>query len=204
MQSPIGVPATCWNESNVNCTVADKQCNWGCANHSATEIVAMARYDAGIRLFIANEDDSQTCGFPVPACTSNVPVADLARATGWLKPSTMGGRFSATCWFTFRDVYDRLALDQRSRPIGLIEANVGGTPDQHWSSPDALQRCKGPHSWNWPKNFSDSILWNTFIVPLLQTVHSGAIWYQVKTLLFLVQAHWGLLRVVPIDCSAAS
>ena len=46
---------------------------------------------------------------------------------GWLPPSKMGGRFSATCWFYGRDIYDKL---EPKRPIGLMGAYVGGTPDQ--------------------------------------------------------------------------
>ena len=40
------------------------------------------------------------------------------------------------------------------------------------------QACVGNETWNWPTNFTDSVLWNGMIVPLLRTVHSGAIWYQ--------------------------
>ena len=49
---------------------------------------------------------------------------------------------SAMCWFFGRDVFNAL---QSPRPIGLIETNVGGTPDQHCER-------KGPRSpppiWN--------------------------------------------------------
>ena len=43
---------------------------------------------------------------------------------------------SAMCWFFGRDVFNAL---QSPRPIGLIETNVGGTPDQHCER-------KGPRS----------------------------------------------------------
>jgi sialate O-acetylesterase len=70
----------------------------------------------------------------------------------------MGGRFSAMCWFFGRDVYAKLSPKVL---VGLIEINVGGTPDQHWSSPDALRQCKGHgNAWDWPDNFTDSVLWN--------------------------------------------
>jgi len=164
MQYPIGTP-TCWNETNINCTVKDAQCAYGCANQSGTEIAAMAAYDKGMRLLI---DEGFSRGF-------KDPYPDMLGSTGWLAPSKMGGKFSATCWFYGRDIYTKLTPP---RPIGLIGAYVGGTPDQHWSSPDAIDQCKGPSKWDWPSNFKDSALWNAFIVPLLRTVHSGAIWYQ--------------------------
>ena len=67
--------------------------------------------------------------------------------------------------------------------MGLIGAYVGGTADQLWQSPDAIKSRMGPNKWNWPANYKASFLWNAFIVPLLRTVHSGAIWYQVGSLL---------------------
>ena len=48
------------------------------------------------------------------------------------------------------------------RPIGLIETNVGGTPDQHWSSPDALHKCKnlpGNPAWEWQASFVVCLTW---------------------------------------------
>jgi hypothetical protein len=40
-------------------------------------------------------------------------------------------------------------------PLGLISTYVGGTPVQHWTSPEGLAKCVGPHSWDWPKGFHD-------------------------------------------------
>jgi sialate O-acetylesterase len=122
----------------------------------------MANYDSGMRLFHLGGGPSTT------------PKADMS-AGSWTKPSNVANqRFSAMCWFFGRDMYAALTPKV---PVGLIETNVGGTPDQHWSSPDALQQCKGHgNSWDWPDNFTDSVLWNGMVVPLLRTVHSGAVW----------------------------
>ena len=90
----------------------------------------------------------------------------------------MGGRFSAMCWFYGRDLRVALAASGKNVPMGLIETNVGGTPDQHWSSPDALNMCKGPEPWDWPANFTDSVLWNGKVVPLLRNTIRGAVWMQ--------------------------
>jgi hypothetical protein len=78
-----------------------------------------------------------------------------------------------------RDIYSALSgTGPRGSniPVGLIATDVGGTPDQHWSSQDALDKCKGDNPWQWDANFTDSVLWNAMVVPLLRTVHSGVIW----------------------------
>jgi sialate O-acetylesterase len=160
MAYPIGSP-TCWNESNINCTVRDAQCGYGCVNNSAAEIKAMANWPH-LRLF-----ENLNGG-------SKVPLAD-SKSSGWKTPEAFGGGFSAACWFFGRDVYDAL---ETKRPIGLMATHVGGTPDQHWSSPDAIDKCKGSEPWDWPANFTDSVLWNGKVVPLLKTTIKGAIWYQ--------------------------
>ena len=167
MAYPIGTP-TCWNASNVNCTDTNRshdrsQCSYGCVQDAGEEIGRMAGYDGGMRLF-------QVGGNSQPS-----PQPEMAASSGWLEPSAMGGKFSAACWFFGREVYDALAP---KRPVGLIETNVGGTPDEHWSSPDALHRCVGSEPWQFPANFTDSVLWNGMVVPLLRTVHSGVVWYQ--------------------------
>lgn len=50
--------------------------------------------------------------------------------------SAAAQRFSAVCWFYGRDVYDQYKV-----PMGLVSSNWGGTPDEAWSSPDALKQC---------------------------------------------------------------
>jgi sialate O-acetylesterase len=75
---------------------------------------------------------------------------------------------SAVCWFTYRNVFNELG---GKVPQGIIGNNWGGTPIQHWSSPDALKVCNGG---------VDSTLWNAMIVPYVtgpMTVRT-AIWYQ--------------------------
>ena len=165
MEYPIG-SHTCWNASNINCTDHTSghntaQCNYGCTQNAGDEIAAMVDYDNGMRLYTMGGGSSPT------------PRAD-GRGS-WNKPSQVGGDFSATCWYYGRDVYNAMPTKV---PIGLIATDVGGTPDQHWSSPDALNACRGPESWQWAPDFKDSVLWNAMVVPLLRTVHSGIIWYQ--------------------------
>eukprot|EP00656_Telonema_subtile_P039489 TRINITY_DN44596_c0_g1_i1.p1 TRINITY_DN44596_c0_g1~~TRINITY_DN44596_c0_g1_i1.p1 ORF type:complete len:220 (+),score=30.68 TRINITY_DN44596_c0_g1_i1:177-836(+) len=149
-----------------NCTTPDDQCRFGCVNNSGVEIDEMGAYDDVLRMMIVNPWGSTGFSHPQP---------EMSWTTRWLAPSQMAGEFSAVCYFFGRDLARALTPP---RPLGLIETAVGGTPDQHWSSPDAIQQCKGSHSWNWPSNFSDSVLWNGFVVPLLRTSITGVIWYQ--------------------------
>lgn len=41
-----------------------------------------------------------------------------------------------------------------------------------------MAQCRGSEPWDWPANYTDSVLWNGMVVPLLRTVHSGTVWYQ--------------------------
>ena len=166
MAYPIG-SATCWNASNTDCAVKDSQCSYGCSENAGEEIAAMANYP-NIRLYQVGGGGSST------------PQAESSNS-GWKLPHAMGGGFSAMCWYFGRDLSVALDAAGDPRPIGLIETNVGGTPDQHWSSPDALQKCKqlpGDPKWEWPANYTDSVLWNGKVVPLLRNTIKGTVWMQ--------------------------
>ena len=166
MVYPLAFNATCWDPSNINCTdPTTDQCQFGCVENAGKEIAAMHEYDGGIRLFEAGFN-----GFD-----QHTPQPEMAFGS-WKTPSDSNGAFSSMCWFFGRDMYAALSPKV---PIGLIGTYVSGTPDEHWSSPDALAGCKGNgNSWDWPDNFTDSVLWNAQVVPLLRTVITGAIWMQ--------------------------
>jgi hypothetical protein len=54
---------------------------------------------------------------------------------------------------------------------------VGGTSDQLWSSPAALDSCKHlKKPWEWPTNYTSSMLWNSLVVPLSRHVIKGFVW----------------------------
>jgi len=46
--------------------------------------------------------------------------------------------FSAVCWYFGRNLFAQLGGDV---PIGLVASQVGGTPVESWSGPDALAQC---------------------------------------------------------------
>ncbi len=55
----------------------------------------------------------------------------------------------------------------------LLPTHTGGTPIEHWASPDALAHCAPT---------TDSILWNAMIAPYAvgPMAIRTAIWYQVS------------------------
>lgn len=159
MQLP-GKPGTtdCWSAANDNCSlyndttpkicaerkgVGCSQCHYGCVNNSQAEIDGMKAYDESLRMLVIAESGSHFPATPRPQA-ENVN-------TGWLKPSAMGGGFSAVCYFFGRDLSKTL---QPARPIGLVQAAVGGTSLQYWSSDAAIAKCQSlGKPWQWPRDF---------------------------------------------------
>lgn len=104
---------------------------------------------------------------------------DVPPITGWSPPCDDTGvcrvDFSCIAWFFARDVFDALRNTGTPRPIGMIGTYVGGTPDEDWSSPEALRECLDPDTPLPPKDQA-SHLWNGMIFPLINTTIEGAIW----------------------------
>ena len=101
---------------------------------------------------------------------SRSPRADVP----WRNPngSELDSHLSAMCWLWARDMY--AALDP-PRPLGTIVAAQCGTPDEPFSSADALAKCEDPAA-PYPKG--STALWNGMVVPLLNTTIYGVVWYQ--------------------------
>lgn len=96
MQYPLGSP-NCWNESNINCTVKDAQCGYGCVNNSAAEIAAMADYPL-MRLSMNTDGGSKVAGASGSSnlsCSSNLSrqvgssSVDLWRAAEWQRAESL-------------------------------------------------------------------------------------------------------------------
>jgi sialate O-acetylesterase len=59
----------------------------------------------------------------------------------WLDvtPKTLGGGFSALCWYAGKHLYDRLG---GRAPVGLIIAAIGGSPIEYWVDKQTIQTCE--------------------------------------------------------------
>eukprot|EP01006_Ploeotia_vitrea_P032955 TRINITY_DN65137_c0_g1_i1.p1 TRINITY_DN65137_c0_g1~~TRINITY_DN65137_c0_g1_i1.p1 ORF type:complete len:531 (-),score=48.51 TRINITY_DN65137_c0_g1_i1:29-1621(-) len=161
---------------------------WVCSGQSNMQFAVSQAFNATKEIAAANNFPYIRV-FTVALQQSPTPLQDLGKAPEepWAPASShsIGGKpwsyFSATCWFFARDLYK-----ERNYPLGLIATDWGGTPDEAWSSPDALKKCYknadntkassssvtvgGPHG--------KSVLWNAMIVPLLRHSIYGAVWYQ--------------------------
>lgn len=152
----------CGGQSNMQFTVHS-------AVNSTEEIKRADAYPL-IRLFTVGQ--SSQSDVPLPELNTTEQLWSVASAT-----SVGAGdwsEFSAVCWFTYRNVFNALAYAGDIVPQGLVSNNWGGTPIEHWSSPDALAKCITL------KNVTDSVLWNAMIHPYTVGPMSfkTAIWYQ--------------------------
>ncbi|KAI1893450.1 hypothetical protein AGOR_G00123850 [Albula goreensis] len=153
------------------------------------------------QLFNASEEQELAPKFPhvrvfmVALEVSDAELIDLPRIeVPWSVPSAeiLGGpeftHFSAVCWLFGRYLYKTLRY-----PVGLVESCWGGTPVEAWSSSRALQKCglEDAEDQRLPPltplfeqmplfmvRWSNSVLWNAMIYPLLNMTIKGAIWYQ--------------------------
>ncbi|XP_010891583.2 sialate O-acetylesterase isoform X2 [Esox lucius] len=144
---------------------------------NASEEMALASEFPHVRIFMASLEQSHTelidlAGLEVPW---SVPTGEL-----------LGGgdfkHYSAVCWMFGRLLYKTLRY-----PIGLVESCWGGTPVEAWSSPRALRNCGLDRTNKLPMSsitsmisagWTNSVLWNAMIYPLLNMTLKGAIWYQ--------------------------
>lgn len=86
--------------------------------------------------------DIETANYPkirhlfVPTRTNLVGKQnDLTDAVAWKKASAKDvGRFSAVAYFFARNIYEKYKI-----PVGLINASVGGTPIEAWTSETGFQ-----------------------------------------------------------------
>jgi sialate O-acetylesterase len=152
----------CGGQSNMQFTVH--------SGINSTEEIKLAALYPLIRLFTVGQNSQS--GVPLPELNTTEQPWSVASSAS--VGSGDWSEFSAVCWFTYRDVFNALAHSGEIVPQGLVSSNWGGTPIEHWSSPDALAECS---SW---KNVTDSVLWNAMIHPYTVGPMSfkTAIWYQ--------------------------
>ncbi|XP_025099725.1 sialate O-acetylesterase-like [Pomacea canaliculata] len=144
---------------------------WLCSGQSNMYFVMSQVMNATIEI-------QRALGFPnirftkVRTTASASPYDNAVFDIPWSGPSvTSLHGFSAVCWLFAEYLYPHLKY-----PIGLIEASVGGTVIEAWSSPEALHDCTS--ATKRANNNDPSALWNGMIHPLLSNTLFGVLWYQ--------------------------
>ena len=90
--------------------------------------------------------------------------------------------YSATCYFSARNVYDAL---NGTVPIGLINSCVSATSIDSWSPLDAIAMCPGLHGYGTYCNNEHGCLYNAMVAGFVHAPGAplnikGILWYQVR------------------------
>ena len=114
--------------------------------------------------------------FTVKREVSQTPLDDCHTDTGWREASTQSiAEFSATGYFFGKNLYDVLNV-----PIGLIEADWGGTCIEAWMSEESAKKVNPDQTrdMQWGEANQTARLFNAMIHPLINYTAKGFIWYQ--------------------------
>jgi sialate O-acetylesterase len=175
----FGLVFLCSGQSNMQLTVV--------STYNATEeIGAAGQYGEALRLMSLREtydqyDERQDLW---PGQVS-LPWSRAANAT-------VGGPawdyFSATCYYTARNLYDLLAGTPYQQPIGLVVSSWGGTAIEAWMSAAAFAQTGEAYSWfsfATIPNSMPSSLWNAMINPLTNLTIDSVLWYQAESNIYI-------------------
>ncbi len=146
---------------------------WVCSGQSNMEWPLTATNRA--KEAIATATNPQIRLFTVPKATATAPQRDVPRgkrADGWREcTSTTVERFSAVGYYFGRDVQKALQV-----PVGLIHTSWGGTPAEHWTSKEVLEKHQSTKELAQNKRASEKF--NAMVAPLIPYAIRGVIWYQ--------------------------
>ncbi|MEI6807155.1 MAG: sialate O-acetylesterase [bacterium] len=139
----------------------------------------------GLRLFNVTRAVAAT---PQADCTSTLPGHGLqpADASGLIPASKRGWQTCTSearpCFPAVPYYFGSALQDKLDVPVGLVAANVGGTPIECWMSLDTLHSVAGYSNVTItalnPFAGSPSSLFNGMIAPLVPMKIQGVIWYQ--------------------------
>ena len=150
---------------------------WVCSGQSNMEMNVgwgLAQYNEDV----AKATDTSIRFFYIPKKTSPYPQDDVHAQWVVCTPEEMK-HFSVAGYFFGRQLREQLNV-----PVGLINANWGGTPAEVWT-PDSLVNASEPLKQaaakltpanGWP--ITPGATWNAMIYPITNYPIAGAIWYQ--------------------------
>jgi len=141
---------------------------WGCPVKGYNEVVIDAASHAGVR------------SVKIPSVMSAKPLNDAQCEWRQCTPATVG-EFSATGYFFARTMHRALDI-----PIGLIEANKGGSRVESWLTKENLEKYTSDPtdsveiSKKWAQwDYHRSLLWgNGTFNPILNYTVKGILYYQ--------------------------
>jgi len=157
---------------------------WVCAGQSNMEMpvrgFGMCPVKGYNKVVIDAANHSGVRSVKIPSVMSAKPLNDAQCEWKVCSPKTVGG-FSATGYFFARTMHQALNI-----PIGLIEANKGGTRVESWLTKENLKKytndptdsveiCKRWEQWDYHR----SLLWgNGTFNPILNFTVKGILYYQ--------------------------
>ena len=156
---------------------------WVCAGQSNMEMpvkgFGMCPVEDYNHWVIESASHSGVRSVKIPSEMRSEPQDDALCEWRVCSPKTVGD-FSATGYFFARLMHTALDI-----PIGLIEANKGGTRVESWLTKENLQRYTGDPTDSaaiarqWPMDYHRSLLWgNGTFNPILNYTVKGILYYQ--------------------------
>jgi len=97
-----------------------------------------------------------------------------------VSPQTVGG-FSATCYYTARELYLQLKARNAEVPIGLVHNSLSGSCVQAWTSPTGIVSCPDTDKecpGRFQAQYRCSAMYNGAIAPFLPMRLDAVLWYQ--------------------------
>lgn len=150
---------------------------WDCSGQSNMEM----SYSWGITQYTADADSANIKSirlFHIPKLSAAYPQDDTKGSWVVCNPDDMK-QFSLAGYFFGKKLNDVLSV-----PVGLIEANWGGTPAEVWTPKDSIINNITLHKAADNLKYSDywpvkpSATFNAMISPITNYTIAGVIWYQ--------------------------
>jgi sialate O-acetylesterase len=135
------------------------------ALNASAEIAALDAYGPTLRVA---QVENTFAGAPLAEFSAPLALPWSRAAAGVMNKTGFAG-FSATCFFTGRELWR--ALGAGAVPVGLIESAVGGRSIRQWTPTAGLAAC--PQPWSDPRPYgvdpyNHSWHYNAMIAPLTQ------------------------------------
>jgi len=172
----FGIVILCSGQSNMDMPVYMPDGGFAAQNGSA-EVAACERYTDKIWFATVQMKGGSDAGWNGTSC-GQYASPDCVNHIQWNKV-TQGTlpQFSAVCWYTGRDLFDRLGGEV---PIGLMKGSVGGSPIEFWLPPGHVNNsiCGVDDPPCDQKKWNDSDFYNFYIKPLAPYTLGAVVWDQ--------------------------